>query len=47
MQYTIKCEKCGRPGTIAKQICDEKQKKIHTVYKSTCECGGKIKPILD
>jgi len=49
MQYTIKCEKCGRPGTIEKRTTDKQQPtRTTTTYKKTCvACGGKVRALLD
>lgn len=43
MRYVLQCEKCKRPADIDK----DKSKPGNKVYKSTCNCGGKIKPMLD
>lgn len=43
MNYVLLCIKCKRPAELNK----EKSKPGSKVYKSTCECGGKIKPMLD
>lgn len=47
MRYVVKCEKCGRPGSIEKQTFDEKRNEVRTTYKNTCECGGKVKALLE
>lgn len=45
MEFKIICEKCRKPGEVEKK--EESKYMTKTTYKSTCECGGKIKPILD
>ncbi|NLY80101.1 MAG: hypothetical protein GX072_09495 [Lysinibacillus sp.] len=51
MKYTIKCEKCGRPADIEKQITNEQTNRpttTTTTYKRACPiCGGTVKPLLD
>ncbi|MFP7202198.1 hypothetical protein SFC08_14600 [Lysinibacillus halotolerans] len=43
MEYKILCVKCKRPA----EIDDKKSKDGYKVYKSKCNCGGAIKPMID
>lgn len=43
MKYVIICEKCKRPGDVDTKKSRDGQK----IYKTTCVCGGKIKPMRD
>ncbi|MBB5148185.1 hypothetical protein [Ureibacillus thermosphaericus] len=52
MQYTIKCEKCGRPGDIEKRTTTtnnyQQPTRTTTTYKKTCvACGGRVRALLD
>lgn len=43
MNYVLSCEKCKRPADLDKG----KSKPGNKFCNSTCNCGGKIKPLLD
>lgn len=45
MEYKIICEDCKKPGEIEKKEVNRYITK--TTYKNKCDCGGKIKPLID
>jgi len=49
MRYSLLCEKCKRPAQIEMTSTSwkEGQRIIKKVYEKQCQCGGKIKPMLD
>lgn len=49
MRYTIACERCFKPAELLRVERDYKHEtvSVNKVYKNTCECGGKIKAMME